>query len=378
MLRRVGTLPPGTVVFTPGYFVDGTGEVSTPRASAERIAQASAVPVYGVFETQIGAGIIGGYVSQYEDEATQAGTIVVGLINGAAASEIPTTVATRFPMVDWRQIERWGVDQKSLPADTIIRFRESTTWDKYRVEISLAVAVLLLQAAMIALLLVERRRRRRAEHASSAFAGRMLTAHEDERRRLARDLHDDLTQRLARLAIDAGNMERTTVAGTATARGVREELVRLSEDVHDLSYRLHPSVLDDLGLAEGLKAECGRVSRQASIPVSVDIDGVPAKLAHEAALCLFRVAQEALRNIVRHAKASAITVSLSTQGRRLQLVVRDDGQGFDTNRDDRPPSLGQMSMHERVRQVGGRLRIESVLGKGTKVVAWVPLAEATT
>jgi signal transduction histidine kinase len=152
----------------------------------------------------------------------------------------------------------------------------------------------------------------------------------------------------------------------------------LSKDVHDLSYRLHPSVLDDLGLAEGLRAECGQVSRHAAIAVTVDVDGVPAKLPREPSLCLFRVAQEALRNVVRHAQASAISVSLSPQGRGLQLTVRDDGRGFEAIRDDQPPSLGQMSMRERVRQAGGRLRIDSAPGTGTTVTAWVPLERATT
>ena len=116
VLRRVGALPPRTIVFAPGYFVDGAGEVSTPRASVERIAQASAVPVYSVFPTQVGAGIVGGYMSPFENEAKQAGTIVVSLLNGVIPSNIATTVTNRVPMVDWRQIRRWGVDERLLPA----------------------------------------------------------------------------------------------------------------------------------------------------------------------------------------------------------------------------------------------------------------------
>ncbi len=161
VLRRVGTLPPGTIVFTPGYFVDGAGEVSTPRASAERIAQASAVPVYGAYDTLIGAGIVGGYMSRFEDEAKQAGAIVVRLLNGAAPSEIPSIVATRVPMVDWRQIRRWGVDERLLPADTDVRFREPSPWDRYWREISVGVVILVFQAGLIAALLFERRSRRR-------------------------------------------------------------------------------------------------------------------------------------------------------------------------------------------------------------------------
>jgi len=163
VLRRVGALPPHTVVFTPGYFIDGAGEITTPRASAQRIARASAAPVYGVFETQVGTGIVGGNMSPYEDEAKQAGDMVVRLMNGAAPRETATTFARRLPVVDWRQIRLWDVDERRIAGDTVVRFREPTTWEKYRIEVSAAMALLLLQAASIVWLLVERRRRRMAE-----------------------------------------------------------------------------------------------------------------------------------------------------------------------------------------------------------------------
>jgi ABC-type uncharacterized transport system substrate-binding protein len=161
VLRRVGGLSQGAIVFTPGYFVDGAGQVSTPRTSTERIAQASAVPVYGAFDTMIGAGIVGGYVSRYEDEAKHAGSIIVRLLNGTAPSEIPPTLATRVPMVDWRQLRRWDVDERVLPLGAIVRFREPTPWEKYWREISIGVAILVFQAALIGALLLERRSRRR-------------------------------------------------------------------------------------------------------------------------------------------------------------------------------------------------------------------------
>jgi len=203
------------------------------------------------------------------------------------------------------------------------------------------------------------------------LAGRLLTAHEDERKRLARELHDDLTQRLARLAIDAGRME-IAAAAPAGMRPLREGLVRLSEDVHAMSYRLHPSVLDDLGLVEALKAECDRVARHGELRVDVETSAVPAALAAEASLCLFRVAQEALSNAARHAGASAVTVLLAPSGKGLQLAVSDNGSGFDPDRPREHASLGLASMRERVRLLQGELDIASTPGRGTTVVAWVP------
>jgi PAS domain S-box-containing protein len=204
------------------------------------------------------------------------------------------------------------------------------------------------------------------------LAGSLLTAHEDERKHLARELHDDLTQRLARLAIDAGRMERAADAPEGM-RPLREDLVRLSEDVHALSYRLHPSVLDDLGLVEALKAECDRVARRGELRVDVEASAVPAALPAEASLCLFRVAQEALNNATRHAHASAVTVLLSPRDRGLQLAVSDNGSGFDPKRSRERASLGLASMRERVRLLHGELDIESTSGSGTTVIAWVPV-----
>jgi PAS domain S-box-containing protein len=217
--------------------------------------------------------------------------------------------------------------------------------------------------------------RKEAEEAARELTGRLINAHEEERARLARELHDDLTQRLARLAIDAGRVESLFSAASVseTLREVREGLVRLSEDVHALSYRLHPSVLEDLGLTEALKTEIERVARQESILVTSKLGEIPEPVPHEVSLCVFRVAQEALRNVARHAKARTVELSVRLLDGGLQLAVRDDGAGFDPALRENRRSLGLTSMRERVHLLHGEFDIESAPGQGTTVVAWVPL-----
>ena len=207
------------------------------------------------------------------------------------------------------------------------------------------------------------------------LSGRLIHAQEEERARLARELHDDVSQRLARLAIDAGSAERGPPgpALTETMREIRKGLVRLSEDVHALSYRLHPALLEDLGLVAALRAECDRFARQESIPTDVKLRDMPATVPPDVALCLFRVTQEALRNVARHAKAHTVEVSLLGFDGGLQLAVRDDGVGFDPALQRKRPSLGLASMRERVRFLGGELSIESQSGGGATILAWVPL-----
>jgi PAS domain S-box-containing protein len=214
--------------------------------------------------------------------------------------------------------------------------------------------------------------RKQAEQAAREFGGRLLQAQEAERARLARELHDDITQRLARLAIDAGRVESGRDRSGVVMRELREGLVRLSEDIHALSYRLHPSMLADLGLAAALKAECDRFSRETSVRTDVKLIELPEIIPDSAAFCLFRIAQEALRNVARHSGSAVAQVSLRPLDGGLQLAVVDNGVGFDPARQRQRPSLGLASMRERVRLIGGEVEIESAPAKGTIVLAWVP------
>ncbi len=189
-----------------------------------------------------------------------------------------------------------------------------------------------------------------AEDEARDLNGRLITAHEDERARLARALHDDVTQRLALLAIDAGRREKglgDTVAGQAM-RSIRHDLVQLSEDVHALSYALHPAILEDLGLIEALKAECARFGAVEGIPTSFRATGDIDEPTQALSLCLYRVAQEALRNVARHSGASSVEVELRAVGGRLELAVQDNGVGFDPTRKQARPSLGLAGMRQRL------------------------------
>jgi signal transduction histidine kinase len=215
---------------------------------------------------------------------------------------------------------------------------------------------------------------KRAEAALRDLSRRLIRAHEDERALLARELHDDVTQRLAVMAIDLGRAELAAPVGAQAdvMRSVRLELVRLSEDIHSLAYQLHPSVLEELGLVEALRAECERRGRHGRLAVAMDLEALPAVAGKEAELCLFRVAQEALNNVARHSGTNVASLTLRQADGGLLLAVRDDGIGFDAASPRQDPSLGLMSMRERVHLVNGTLDIETAPGRGTMLVAWVP------
>lgn len=227
--------------------------------------------------------------------------------------------------------------------------------------------------------------RRRAEEELRAsyrrqqnLASQLLTAQEGERRRIAREMHDDLTQRLAVLAIEVSKLERSPALGGATATrlgGIREQLVALSEDVHDLSRQLHPSILDDLGLVDALRSECARFQEREGIEVRYQAEGVPADLPRDVCLGLYRIAQQGLRNVARHSGARQADVAILGSGPDVLLTIADEGKGFDPSARRGRPGIGLASAEERARLIGAELTIQSAPGKGTTVTALVTRSE---
>jgi signal transduction histidine kinase len=192
-------------------------------------------------------------------------------------------------------------------------------------------------------------------------------------------MHDDWTQRLAILGIDAAKLEQhlgTPEKAMSLIHTMREQLASLSEDVHDLSRQLHPSILDDLGLVGALRSECANFSRRNDIAIEYCPGNVPNKVPKDVALCIYRVAQETLRNLAKHAAVNKARVSLETAGAELILSVEDKGVGFDAEIVRSQPGLGLSSMMERVRLINGNLTITSAPGMGTIVEMRVALTES--
>jgi signal transduction histidine kinase len=146
----------------------------------------------------------------------------------------------------------------------------------------------------------------------------------------------------------------------------------LSDDVHALSYRLHPSILADLGLREALKSECEHFSQTSSFRIDLSADEIPDQVPHDVGLCLFRIVQESLRNVARHAEASRVGIRLRGLDGGVQLTVKDNGVGFDPAQDRAKASLGLASMRQRVELLEGKLNVESKRFQGTTISAWVP------
>ena len=217
----------------------------------------------------------------------------------------------------------------------------------------------------------------RSQAELQALAGRLLTAQDDERRRISRELHDDVNQRLAMLTLDVESLQaRAPRAPGVTAERlgvIRDRLVELSDDVHGLAYDLHPSVLDHLGLRAALKSHVADLQRHEPIRIDLHVGANLERLPPDVAACLYRVAQAALRNVVKHAQANRVAVELEPVDGGVRLSVSDDGVGFAVPARS-SEGLGIVGMQERVRLVGGRFSLTSRVGEGSRVTVWVPLA----
>lgn len=229
---------------------------------------------------------------------------------------------------------------------------------------------------------ITRRRRaqeelRRSQSELRALAGQLISAKEEESKRLARELHDAFGQKLAVLNLQVSELESILSAccapGLEKLRPLHEEIGSLAQQIHQLSHQLHPAVLRELGLEIAAESECSRHSRQEGIPVKFSAEGVPEEIPGDIPLCLYRVLQESLQNIRKHARAREIAVRLAGGGNELVLAVEDSGIGFDLNEARRKGGLGLVSMEERVRLVGGTIRVHSEPGRGTRVEVRCPL-----
>ena len=212
------------------------------------------------------------------------------------------------------------------------------------------------------------------EAALRDLSSRLINAQEEERRRVARELHDDLNQRMALLSIELQQLEQSENSADLHCRveSLKTQAQEISADIHQLSYRLHPSQLDHLGLAAAVKSLCDDLSAKRKLQVELQQKGLTANLTKDVTLCVFRIAQEALRNCVRHSGATTARVILEITDEEIRLSVSDDGCGFEVDSEAMKKGLGFTSMRERLRIVGGEMQVRSQPMHGTVIEVCVP------
>ncbi len=221
---------------------------------------------------------------------------------------------------------------------------------------------------------------RQSQEELRTLAGRLVSAQEQERARVARDLHDGLNQRLAAVTINIGALQSRLSEPSDLIRQhlgqIEQQMAVIAEEVRWISHQLHPPALEHVGLAPALASHCSDFQTQTGVPTSFVLQNDAPELSAEVASGLFRITQEALQNVAKHAAADDVRVTLRTEGHDVWLSILDNGDGFDTTEAQARRGLGLVSMEERARSLGGSLSLESSRGQGTKVEVHIPLKRA--
>jgi signal transduction histidine kinase len=292
----------------------------------------------------------------------------------------------REALGEWSEVRRHGGTRRSVPPLMLVGYGRSTPTGGERTAPHLQhwQAICLTQGEMritagqgssTTVLRLSRNFRSRSNGCSrTSIAAQLLVAQEAERRRVSREMHDDLAQRVALLQFEIDSMKRRCGSHPQMLPqldSLRQCVTLLAEDVHRICERLHPVVLDNLGLVRGIEFLCADLARTSAMTPSFEHGLIPERIPANISLCLYRVVQEALNNAAKYSGASEASVSLHKEGEGLRVKICDSGRGFDMAQ-VRRSGLGLMFIDERVRLLEGRCAVQSAPSKGTRVSAWVP------
>ena len=373
---------PDTAGLLLSFELDNYGNRMNTTEYLHELNKVSTVPIFGCYDTILGHGILGGALVSPTDFGNATGKIAGRVLNGESADDIPKDYSQTYTIAfDHEVLRKFGISESRLPVGAKVINRKPTIWSQYGRYISSGVAALLVQSAIIVSLLLNRSKRIAAEKEAQSLAGRILSAGEEERRYLARELHDDVSQRLAAVSIETGTLENkmSEFSEIKVPLGkLKKNLIGICDDLHRMSRHMHPSVLDDFGLSEALRSECGELSQRWGIPIELHCSKRFPEIPKSVALCLYRVAQESLWNAIRHSGGSKITIELKSDAEFVYMDISDDGKGFEPSTVQKTRRLGLASMSERIRLVSGTIRTRSAPGQGVTISVVAPIPEASS
>lgn len=466
------------------------------------IAPASRVPIYGMSLPLVGAGAVGGYFNTAEDSGAKTAQLVLQIVKGANAKDIPIEAAPAVPMFDWHQLQRWNIGEAQLPYGATILFKDLSLWEQHKKSILATLALIVGQAVLIAWLLAERRSRRKAEEARRHLAaivessndaiigttldgkilswnngaesmygytaaealgrnvslvvpperweefnasmklrspgerienldtvrlrkngsrvdvsvsvspirdglgriiadatitrdiserkraqrelqdltGRIIYLQDEERQRIAGELHDSLGQSLVIIK----NRAMICLRDPTFVERVSEQLEEISstataaiDEVHEIAHNLRPYELDRLGLVKAIETMVRKLANSSSIEFATKLDPVDGLLAREAETSVYRIIQEGLNNVVKHSQATKASVSLKRTSDKLEIQVTDNGKGITKHHEGAGDArgLGLAGVAERARMLGGSSAVESSPHRGTKLIVILHLSE---
>jgi signal transduction histidine kinase len=378
LLERLKNLPENSIVFYTSFFQDSAGNRFLNATQAlPMVASAANAPVFGMSDTYLGHGIVGGNLMNFQQQGNITAAIVSRLLQGERPENIPIETLSSTLMYDANELQRWHIPETRLPSGSIVLFGKPPVWEMSKRFWVLTLLILLAFSAFLVHMQHSQKQLTLAKEKEIHLSSKLINAGEQERRRIVSELHDDFSQRLAVLSLGLENVEEATPASFPDVHKRLHDLVKstseLSTDLHTLSHRLHSSTLESLGLVPAVAALCKEFTANQDIKIDFTSTEIPRSINPDTALCVFRIVQEALRNLKKHSGTGEAEVDLRTAGGRLEVAVRDEGFGFDLKGLRNNEGLGIRSMEERTRSLGGKFEIHSSSGKGTTLRAYLPL-----
>ena len=383
MLKRAASMPPDTAIFWFLLSEDAAGVPYSQDRALEAMREVATAPIFGMGDYELGRGIVGGPLMQTQLLGRHAAAVALRILAGETPGNIKSpNLVFGAPIYDWRELQRWDISETRLPPGSIVQYREPTVWEQYRWYLVGAMSFIVFQTLLIVALFLQRAQRHAAEmdirnkegalrvsyEQVRQLAGRLISAQEEERARIARELHDDVGQRVASLSIGLSSLKRRVPDSNDTFKNdlsrLQQQTMGLAEDLRDLSHELHHGVLEHVGLPEALQERCEKMNDESGTKIQLEVAGGWTEVADDIKLCLYRVAQEALRNIAKHAHAKRGRVVLAHQNGQVVMKISDNGLGFRMNGSSGNQGIGLLSMRERVRMLGGTFEVGHPLMPG--------------
>ena len=389
--QQLSELPLTSAVLLVNFTKDLDGYILSMKESARLISRSSPVPVYALWDSYLGDGILGGVLVRGYTQGKTAAGMALQLLQGQSTEQMPVVKgmggATLF---DYQQLKRFRIPERRLPPDSVVTNRPVTFFYQYqRLIMSVLIGIVGL-SLIIVLLSINIIKRRQVEKALKQHESELLNmsfhiieAQEKERKRLSIDLHDEFGQTLTALGLNISLIKNKLGSNCNRLVSKRIEetaqaIENLYDQVHDLSLDLRPTILDDLGLAPTVRWYLNRYQERTGTQVHITVDEEPGVIIPDTiAVTFYRVLQEALTNSAKHARASVIHTALSISYEAIVLSLSDDGEGFDLekvmSRSIQNRGLGLVGMRERIELLSGSFHIDTAPGKGTTLLARVAL-----
>jgi signal transduction histidine kinase len=378
LLERLRHLPSSSIIYHTSVMLDAAGNHFIDASqSVPLIVGAANAPVFVMDDVDLGQGTVGGYLVSWAADGRVAARMALRVLNGERPQDVPIAKNNNIYLYDWRALNRWGIKEKDLPPGSTLLFREQSAWARTKRVWLTALPIILGLSILAAYLHLSRKQIKLAQDAQLHLSGLLINAQEKERSRIASELHDDFSQRLALLSLGlesaADELPDSSLAVKRQLQKLFDSASELGADIHTVSHRLHSSTLESLGLVPGVSALCKEFTHRYGMEIDFSADKIPSRIHQDVALCLFRIIQEGLQNSKKHSGVTKARVRLWTAGDKILISMCDQGRGFDVKELGNRAGLGVRSMEERARLLGGQFAIHSELRKGTRIEARVPL-----